>query len=225
MPNENHFARTVLLVTLFITPLVIPSALANYPAVPVVQGPTVTNQILVKSTEIRVNSNLDNVQRVEVQVNGKVVKAEVSSDGTILVGALIGPKDKVQVTIQTDTGISADVKVAKSQGTVSLANVNFATNSFALTKNSRKLLDQVANIVKSKGYQKLSLTGYTDSDGSAARNQSLSLARANAVSSYLKSKRVRATITVAAKAALNPVSGNDTVQGKALNRRVEITVS
>jgi outer membrane protein OmpA-like peptidoglycan-associated protein len=225
MRTQTKLPSAVLLGTLLITLLITPSAMANYPAVPVVQVPTVTNQILAKSTQILVNSNLDNVQKVVVKVNGKVVKAEIAGDGTILVGALIGPKDKVEVAIETDTGIRADLIVEKPKGVVPLANVNFASNSFALTKNSRSLLNQVANIVKSKGYKKLSLTGYTDTDGSAAINKSLSLARADAVASYLKSKGVRATFTVQARAAANPLTGNDTEQGKALNRRVEITVS
>ena len=200
-------------------------AVADYPAVPVVQAPTSTNQILAKTTEIRVNTNLDSVQKVDVKVNGKTVKAEVSSGGIILVGALIGPRDNVQVTIQTDSGVSSDVKVTKSVDPISFANVNFAVNSSALTNGSRSLLNQVANIVKSKGFKNISLVGYTDSDGSKSLNQALSLARAKAVQSYLNSRGVSAKFSVRALADKNPISDNDTEEGKALNRRVEIVVS
>jgi len=214
----------ILLGAILITPAFTPSATANYPAVPVVDGPTVTNQILAKATQIQVNSNLDSVQNVEVKVNGKIVTAEVSGDGLILVGALIGPKDNVQVTIQTNNGVSADLKVAKPQTSVSLANVNFAANSFALTAQSRVLLNQVASIIKSKGYKSVSLIGHTDNDGSKLRNETLSRARANTVAKYLKSQGVSVKISIAAVGAKTPVTDNDTNQGKALNRRVEITV-
>lgn len=210
-----------LLVTLVFTP----TAVADYPAVPVVQAPTATNQILAKTTEIQVNTNLDSVQKVEVKVNGKTVKAEVGSDGIILVGTLIGPKDKVQVTIQTDSGVSTDVKITRSTDPVSFANVNFAVNSSALTNQSRNLLNRVASIVKAKGFKSVSLVGYTDSDGSNPLNQALSLARAKAVESYLKSRGLSVKFSLRARADMDPIADNDTKQGKALNRRVEIVVS
>lgn len=220
----NKVAKASIAFTLALT-LGTPVALADYPAVPVVNAPTATNQILAKATEIQVNTNLDNVQKVEVKVNGKTVAAEIGSNGTIKVGTLIGPKDKVQVTIQTDAGVSADVKVTKSEDPVSIANVNFAVNSSALSQKARAFLDRVASIVKSKGYKNISFIGYTDPDGSKRLNEALSLARANAVSAYLKSKGVKASISVDAQADNNPVADNDTKEGKALNRRVEIVVS
>ena len=221
MRTQVKASLFALLITLVLTP----TAVADYPAVPVVQAPTVTNQILVKTTEIRINTNLDSVQKVVVTVNGKTVKAEVSGDGIILVGTIIGPNDKVQVTITTDSGVSSDVKVTRSADPISFANVNFATNSSALTNQSRNLLNQVARIVRAKGFQKVSLVGYTDSDGSKTLNQTLSLARAKAVEGYLKSRGLNVKFSLRARADINPIADNYTKQGKALNRRVEIVVS
>ena len=200
-------------------------AFADYPAVPVVNKATSANQILVTSSEISVNTNLDTVKKVEVKINGKNVDAEIGKDGKIKVGTLIGPKDKVQISIETNSGVVADVKVTKSNDPVSLANVNFATNSTFLNSNAKSILDKVVSIVKLKGYTLISLVGYTDTDGSLVINKELSLGRANAVSSYLKSKGVKAKILVAAKADENPIADNYTREGKALNRRVEIVVS
>jgi OOP family OmpA-OmpF porin len=211
---------TVLGLTLGFTPI----AAANYPAAPVVVAPTVNNQIRATSTEIQVNANLDNVQSVTVTVNGKTVKAEVTSDGKVIVGTLIGPKDNVDVKIATINGVQVDVEVTKPEEPISLANVNFAVNSVALSKNARALLDQVARIVKNKGFKSVSLIGFTDPDGSKAYNQGLSLARARAVENYLSSKGVKVKFSVDAQADENPVADNSTKQGKALNRRVEIVV-
>ena len=201
-----------------------PAAVALYPAVPVVKAPTSTNQILAKTTEILVNSNLDSVQKVEVEINGKTVQAEVIGQGKIRVAGLIGPKDEIKVMIQTNAGVRSEVKVIKFKDPFSLANVNFAVNSSALTNKSRALLNQVASIVKSKGYKNISLIGYTDPVGSKGLNQALSLARAKAVASYLKSRGVSAKFSEDAKADKNPVADNSTEQGKALNRRVEVVV-
>jgi outer membrane protein OmpA-like peptidoglycan-associated protein len=201
-----------------------PVAEANYPAAPVVVAPTVNNQIRATSTEIQVNANLDNVQSVTVTVNGKAVKAEVTSDGKIVVGTLIGPKDKVDVKIATINGVQDDVKVTKPEEPISLANVNFAVNSATLSKKARALLDQVARIVKDKGFKSVSLIGFTDPDGSRAYNERLSLTRARAVEDYLSLQGVKVKFSVDAQADDNPVADNNTKQGKALNRRVEIVV-
>ena len=214
-------AIVAMAITLGFTPV----SYANYPAAPVVDSPTVRNQLLVKTTEIQVNTNLDNVQSVTVTVNGKVVKAEVTSNGTILVGMLIGPTDKVDVKITTTNGVQADVKVTKSEEPITLANVNFAVDSSTLSKDARKLLNDIARIVNNKGFKSLSLIGFTDPDGSRRYNEALSLNRANAVRSYLRSLGVTAKISVDAEADNNPVADNSTKQGKALNRRVEIVVS
>lgn len=213
-------AVTTVGLTLGFTPI----AEANYPAAPVVVAPTVNNQIRATTTEIRVNTNLDNVQSVTVTVNGKVVKAEVTSDGKILVGTLIGPKDKVDVKITTTNGVQAKLKVTKPEEPISLANVNFALDSAALSKNARALLDRIARIVKNKGFKSVSLVGFTDPDGSRAYNERLSLARARAVENYLRSQGVNVKFSVDAQADDNPVADNNTKQGKALNRRVEIVV-
>jgi OOP family OmpA-OmpF porin len=70
----------------------------------------------------------------------------------------------------------------------------------------------------------ISLIGYTDPDGSLGLNQALSIARAKVVANYLKSKGLTANFSEDAKADKNPIADNSTKQGKALNRRVEITV-
>jgi len=215
---------TLFIISIVASPLFTPAAVADYPAVPIVQGPTSTNQLLAKTTEILVNSNLDSVQTVEVILNGKSVKAEVISGGKIRAAGLIGPKDEIKVMIQTSTGIKSEVEVIRFKDPFLLANVNFAVNSSALTNKSRALLNEVARIVKTKGFMNISLIGYTDSDGSLALNQALSIARAKNVAIYLKSKGLTAKFSEDAKADKNPIADNSTKQGKALNRRVEITV-
>jgi len=202
----------------------IPASKANYPASPVASAPTALNQILTTTTEIEVNANLDNVQSVSVTVNGRLVLSELTGNGTIVVGTLIGPKDKVDVKIKNKNGVETNVVVSKSKEPVSLANVNFSVNSSQLNNKAKKLLVQVAKIVKSKGYKSVSLIGFTDQDGSRALNERLALARANAVEDYLRSLELKVKFIVDAQADENPVAENNTKQGKALNRRVEIIV-
>jgi len=72
---------------------------------------------------------------------------------------------------------------------------------------------------------KVKVTGYTDSVGSAAYNKKLSLRRAEAVRDYLVSIGVDpAKLEVDGAGMDNPVADNKTAAGRAKNRRVEVVV-
>ena len=67
--------------------------------------------------------------------------------------------------------------------------------------------------------------GHTDSVGSEAYNQKLSLARAESVKTYMVSQGLPAAkVRVEGKGESSPIAPNDTEEGRAKNRRVEITV-
>ena len=69
------------------------------------------------------------------------------------------------------------------------------------------------------------ITGYTDSTGSAALNNSLSLQRANAVANYLRLQGVSADrIVTEGAGSRNPIASNATPAGREQNRRVEIVL-
>jgi outer membrane protein OmpA-like peptidoglycan-associated protein len=71
----------------------------------------------------------------------------------------------------------------------------------------------------------LQLRGHTDSTGDPASNQSLSEARANSVEDYLKSHGVQAgDITTIGFGETQPLALDDTDEGKAFNRRVELVI-
>ena len=69
------------------------------------------------------------------------------------------------------------------------------------------------------------VAGHTDSTGSEQYNQALSEKRADSVAAYLQSRPVRGDRLVTVGAGENrPVASNDTPDGRAANRRVEITI-
>ena len=71
---------------------------------------------------------------------------------------------------------------------------------------------------------KLEVGGHTDSDGDAARNQSLSQARAEAVRKVLADQGIDgARLTAKGYGSTKPIAKNDSPEGKANNRRVEFT--
>jgi len=104
--------------------------------------------------------------------------------------------------------------------------VLFVTGKSELLPAARDQLDQVAAALKDQGDLKpMVVEGYTDSVGSDATNLKLSKDRAESVRTYLVSKGVPAErISAVGKGKANPVAPNDTAEGRANNRRVEIIV-
>ncbi|MCE7991976.1 MAG: PorP/SprF family type IX secretion system membrane protein [Roseivirga sp.] len=101
----------------------------------------------------------------------------------------------------------------------------FRFNSYEISEEFAEFLDQVVTRLKESPEQTAEVTGHTDNVGSEEVNQRISLARAQAVADYLISKGILASrITVSGKGESLPISTNDTPAGRALNRRVEITI-
>jgi len=105
--------------------------------------------------------------------------------------------------------------------------VLFVTGKAELLPAAQDQLSQVAQALQDQGDLKpVVVEGYTDSVGSATANMKLSQDRANAVRNYLVSKGLSADkLTAVGKGATSPVASNDTADGRANNRRVEIVVA
>jgi OOP family OmpA-OmpF porin len=105
--------------------------------------------------------------------------------------------------------------------------VQFVSGSCTLTTGSKTELNKLVKILN-EAYpdMKIAIEGHTDNTGKAEKNQSLSECRANAVKSYLGSKKVAGDRLSAARFGQEkPIADNATKEGKAQNRRVEFHVS
>ena len=104
--------------------------------------------------------------------------------------------------------------------------INFDTDGFTLASNSARLVAQIADKVKACPNAKIAVTGYTDNTGGDGVNVPLSASRAKSVADKLVSDGLSPSgVSSNGAGSANPVAGNDTPQGRAQNRRVEITVS
>jgi outer membrane protein OmpA-like peptidoglycan-associated protein len=103
----------------------------------------------------------------------------------------------------------------------------FATNKSDLTTTSKASLDKFAISLLQNPETDVTIFGHTDSTGSLEVNERISLQRAQSVQNYLQSKGVEAgrIIKVEGKAYNEPVASNDTAEGRAANRRVEVYIS
>ncbi len=147
-------------------------------------------------------------------------------------GALIGRKmdkqkeelakiEDVQVETVTDNNGLDAIKVTFDSG------ILFATNKSDLTSTSKAVLDKFAISLLQNSDTDVTIFGHTDSTGSLDINQRLSLQRAQSVQNYLQTKGIDAKriIKVEGKAYTEPVASNDTAEGRAANRRVEVFIS
>ena len=103
--------------------------------------------------------------------------------------------------------------------------VTFATNSADINANFYSVLDQVAATLGEFNQTVIEVAGHTDSTGSRAYNMTLSERRAGSVVSYLSGRGIARERMIAVGAGPDhPVDTNDTSEGRAQNRRVEITI-
>jgi len=104
-----------------------------------------------------------------------------------------------------------------------LEGVNFNFDRATLRPEERDVIDKDFAKLKEWGDVKIEVAGHTDSIGSDRYNMGLSLRRANTVRSYLISKGIHADRLVAkGYGESQPIASNDTDEGRAQNRRVEL---
>ncbi|HJR15439.1 MAG TPA: OmpA family protein [Gemmatimonadales bacterium] len=113
--------------------------------------------------------------------------------------------------------------MAKPQTRLTLRGVNFELGKSVLLPVSRDILSEVARSLVANPDVRVEVAGHTDSTGSRAVNERLSLARAEAVKEFLVENGVAADrMTVQGYASTQPVASNRTASGRAQNRRVEL---
>ncbi len=107
-----------------------------------------------------------------------------------------------------------------------IAGVQFATGAATLSAEAREALARFSGIVGTYPELRFKIEGHTDSTGSPETNRSLSLQRAITVRDYLIAQGAAASaIEVEGLGPDQPVADNDTAEGRARNRRVEIVLT
>lgn len=144
------------------------------------------------------------------------------------IGAAVGHhSDKQEAELRKKLENSG-VEVQRQGDTINLivpSAISFATNSAQLTPNFYASLNKVGASLKDYPDSTVQIVGHTDSTGAAAYNQQLSVNRANAVVMYLSAQGVEpARMQAVGMGATQPIADNNTVEGRAQNRRVEIKI-
>ena len=113
----------------------------------------------------------------------------------------------------------------KFQALLSKNKIKFTSGGFVLAKNSHTLLNRLAQTAKGCPNQTIIISGYTDSQGSEKSNRELSEKRAQAVADYLQKMGIEKEYLISkGYGEEKPIATNRTTKGRALNRRIELTV-
>ncbi|MBS1489148.1 MAG: OmpA family protein [Bacteroidetes bacterium] len=108
---------------------------------------------------------------------------------------------------------------------VKLKNILFQVSTTNLLAESYPELDSVYLFLKTNPSVQIELQGHTDNRGNADRDVELSQQRVNKIKNYLVTKGIRAQrIRGVGLGGTKPIAGNDTEEGRRLNRRVEFVI-
>jgi OOP family OmpA-OmpF porin len=174
-----------------------------------------------------ISPELKQVSRGQISISGNVVdiKGEVGNEAVRqqLVSDL---STRLNTTYTVRNGLRVGA-AGQDQVDLTLANrtIEFESGNAVLTPNGRQVLDLLAPVLRGLSGRSFEVTGHTDAQGSRPQNIALSAARADAVKAYLVTKGIGGdNIGTSGAGPDRPVASNDTPDGRARNRRIELRV-
>ncbi len=175
-----------------------------------------------------ISPELKQISRGQLKIDGSTVslKGEVANEAL---------RQKIASDVATSLNptytVNNGLRVsAADQGVLdsTLANrtIEFESGKAALTPSGRAILDEMAAAMKKLKERRIDIIGHTDNQGLRATNQGLSQARADAVKDYLSGQGIKGDLlTTSGQGPDRPVASNDSVEGRARNRRIEFRLA
>lgn len=157
-----------------------------------------------------------NVIEIKGEVGNEAVRQQIVSDMSTRLNKTWTVRNSLRV-------------VAAGQEQIDLAlasrTIEFEPGNSSLTPSGRQTLELLAPVLLRLSGRSFEVTGHTDGIGSRSQNIALSAARADAVKVYLVGKGIAAEkINTAGAGPDRPLAGNDSADGRARNRRIELRV-
>jgi OOP family OmpA-OmpF porin len=159
---------------------------------------------------------------LKVTKNGQEVWAQVNGGGNGMYFVYIIEKEAMKQDVVADASSLANS--IKESGKVALYGIYFDTGKSTLKPESQPALKEISKLLTNDPSLKLYVVGHTDNVGIYDSNMKLSMDRAMAVVNALVSQFSvsAARLKACGDGPTAPVATNDTEEGKALNRRVEL---
>ena len=157
---------------------------------------------------------------------GALIGAAVAGLGAAGYGYYADKQEAALRASMANTG----VEVQRQGDNITLVmpgNITFATNSANIAPSFFQPLNNLANSLKQFNNQnQIQIVGYTDSTGNYNYNMQLSQQRAQSVATYLTSQGVSGQyLSVRGAGPADPIASNATPDGRAQNRRVQVTLA
>ncbi len=163
------------------------------------------------------NDNGRNMVTVKIVRDGKEAWAEISCDNNRYSLVIAEKQVLEQVVTAGDMQAAFD-----KQGFIAL-DIHFDTGKAVIRPESQQIIDQIVTLLKGNPKLHISVEGHTDNVGTAESNQKLSEARAAAVvEAILKQGIPTGSLSSVGFGQTRPVANNQTEEGRAKNRRVEL---
>jgi OOP family OmpA-OmpF porin len=162
----------------------------------------------------------DNDTLTEKQTkDGEERWAQLTGNGGSSYQLLLAQKAGMQQSVVS----AGDMLTALNKdGHISL-HINFDTGKATIKPDSKSIVDQVIALMKQNSQLNLSIEGHTDNVGATASNKTLSVARAQSVVSALVNAGVaQSRLSAAGFGQERPIADNNTEDGRAQNRRVDL---
>ncbi|MDR0748556.1 MAG: OmpA family protein [Tannerellaceae bacterium] len=155
---------------------------------------------------------------------GAVIGAAVGGTAGALIGKKMDKQKKELETTIPDATIES-VNNGEALKVTFDSGILFATNSSTVSDASKNALRSFSTSLKEHPDTYIKVVGHTDNTGRVDYNQTLSEKRAQSVFDYMLSQGINNNrITYEGKGVHEPVATNNTAEGRALNRRVEILI-
>jgi outer membrane protein OmpA-like peptidoglycan-associated protein len=153
---------------------------------------------------------------------GAIIGAAVGGTAGVLIG---NHMDKQAEEIENEVeGVTVE-RVGEGIALKFDSGMLFEFDSSTLQPEAKANIYKLANILKKYPDSNILIAGHTDSDGSEQYNQALSERRAKAVSDYTMMQGIISSrLSTIGLGETEPIATNSTVEGKQLNRRVEIAI-
>jgi len=181
------------------------------------------------------------VELTDINSRELISKLQTDEDGNYLVTLPVGKEyafnvkrkgylfysENYQINEGIDSAFTADIPLQpiEANAHIVLKNVFFDTKKTELNPGSVTELDNVVKLMNENPAIKILISGYTDNVGKPSDNLALSKGRAVAVVNYLLNKRVKnERLSFKGNGETNPVADNKTAEGRALNRRTELSI-
>ena len=160
--------------------------------------------------------------------NHKNKRAFIGAAIGALAGAAVGNYMDKQEEAFRDELAGSGVEVVREGDNLRLvmpSNITFATDQSYISSGFNDTLNAIAQVMNKYEKTYLDIEGFTDSTGKESYNMNLSRERAQSVKNYLVNQQIMpARISTTGYGEARPIASNDTANGRAQNRRVEIQI-